>query len=68
MNCPTGRWRCIFICEGWPSLHTVARDLKLSVRTVQRGIADLKQAGYLGTEQRYRQSGAKGSLLFTMRK
>lgn len=29
----------------WPSLHTVARDLKLSVRTVQRGIADLKQAG-----------------------
>lgn len=33
----------------WPSLHTVARDLKLSVRTVQRGIADLKQAGYLGT-------------------
>lgn len=35
----------------WPSLHTVARDLKLSVRTVQRGIADLKQAGYLGTEQ-----------------
>ena len=52
----------------WPSLHTVARDLKLSVRTVQRGIAALKQAGYLGTEQRYRQSGAKGSLLFTMRK
>lgn len=42
--------------------------MKLSVRTVQRGIADLKQAGYLGTEQRYRQSGAKGSLLFTMRK
>ena len=54
--------------EGQCSLHTVARDLKLSVRTVQRGIADLKQAGYLGTEQRYRQSGAKGSLLFTMRK
>ena len=52
----------------WPSLHTVARDLKLSVRTVQRGIADLKQAGYLGTEQRYRQSGAKSSLLFTVRK
>lgn len=72
---PTGRWRCIFTARAgqqggqcWPSLHTVARDLKLSVRTVQRGIADLKQAGYLGTEQRYRQSGAKGSLLFTMRK
>lgn len=52
----------------WPALRTIARDLKLSVRTVQRGIADLKQAGYLETEQRYRQSGAKSSLLFTMRK
>lgn len=50
----------------WPYLHTMARDLKLSVRTVQRGIADLKQAGYLETEQRYRQSGAKSSLLFRL--
>lgn len=50
----------------WPSLRTIARELKLSVRTVQRGIADLKQAGYLETEQRYRQSGAKSSLLFRL--
>ena len=52
----------------WPALRTISRDLKLSVRTVQRGITDLKQAGYLETEQRYRQSGTKSSLLFTVRK
>lgn len=40
--------------ECWPAIPTIASDLKLSPSTVRRRIRDLKKAGLLETEQRYR--------------
>lgn len=48
----------------WPALPTIAKDLKLSRSTVKRAMQDLKKAGLLTTEQRYRASGGCSSLLF----
>ena len=53
--------------ECWPAIPTIATDLKLSPSTVRRGIRDLKKAGLLETEQRYRKKGGKSSLLFRLR-
>ena len=50
----------------WPSERRIAMDLSLSRSTVKRAIADLVQSGYIQVEQRYRRSGAKSSLLFTI--
>ena len=54
--------------ECWPAIPTIATDLKLSTSTVRRGIRDLKKAGLLETEQRYRKKGGKSSLLFRLKK
>lgn len=53
--------------ECWPAIPTIAADLKLSASTVRRGIHDLKKAGLLETEQRYRKKGGKSSLLFRLK-
>ena len=53
--------------ECWPAIPTIATDLKLSTSTVRRGIRDLKKAGLLETEQRYRKKGGKSSLLFQLK-
>ena len=53
--------------ECWPAIPTIASDLKLSPSTVRRGIRDLKKAGLLETEQRYRKEGGKSSLLFRLK-
>ena len=53
--------------ECWPTIPTIAADLKLSASTVRRGIRDLKKAGRLATEQRYRKKGGKSSLLFRLK-
>ena len=53
--------------ECWPAIPTIATDLKLSPSTVRRGIRDLKKAGLLETEQRYRKKGGKSSLLFRLK-
>ena len=50
--------------ECWPAIPTIAADLKLSPSTVLR---DLKKAGLLETEQRYRKKGGKSSLLFRLK-
>ena len=50
--------------ECWPAIPTIAADLKLSASTVRRGIRDLKKAGLLETEQRYRKKGGKSRLLY----
>ena len=42
-------------------------NLKYSPSTVRRGIRDLKKAGLLETEQRYRKKGGKSSLLFRLK-
>ena len=50
----------------WPSIGTIARELALSRSTVQRAIQDLREQGYLETQQRWRENGGKSSLLFRL--
>lgn len=54
--------------ECWPAIPTISADLKLSPSTVRRALRDLRKAGLLETEQRYREKGGKSSLLFTLKK
>ena len=53
--------------EWWPSVKTIAGDIKLSPATVRRAIKDLKKAGLIKTEQRYREKGGKSTLLFRLK-
>lgn len=53
--------------ECWPSVKTIAGDIKLSPATVRRAIKDLKKAGLIKTEQRYSEKGGKSSLLFRLK-
>lgn len=50
----------------WPSERRIALDLSISKSTVKRAVADLVKSGYIKVEQRYRKTGAKSSLLFTI--
>ena len=45
--------------ECWPSVKTIAGDIKLSPATVRRAVKDLKKAGLIETEQRYREQAGK---------
>ena len=51
----------------YPAIGTIARELHLSRRTVERAIVDLTQAGLLVKEQRWRENGGKSSLLYTLK-
>lgn len=53
--------------ECWPALSTIAVNLKLSQSTIRRALQDLRKAGFVETEQRYREKGGKSSLLFRIR-
>lgn len=53
--------------ECWPAIPTISRELKLSQSTVRRALHDLRKAGFLESEQRYRASGGKSSLLFKLK-
>ena len=48
----------------WPSIPTISKDLKLSESTAHRAINDLRKAGLIRTEQRYRENRGNSSLLF----
>ena len=50
----------------WPSIPTISRDLKLSESTTRRAIDDLKKAGLVKTEQRYRENGGNSSLRYSL--
>ena len=50
----------------WPSIKTIARDLHLSPRTVQRALNDLEHAGYIRRENRYRENGSRTSNLYVI--
>lgn len=54
--------------ECWPSVNTIAGDIKLSPATVRRAIKDLKKAVLIETKQRYREKGGKTSLLYKIQK
>jgi len=51
----------------WPGIKTIARELKLSPRTVQRAIRDLEKAGLVARQYRYRQNGSLTSNLYTLK-
>ena len=53
--------------ECWPAIPTIANELKLSESTVRRALRDLRKAGLITSEQRYRPNGAKSSLCFTLK-
>lgn len=59
--------RCNKNNQCYPAIGTIARELQLSRRTVERGIADLVQAGLLEKEQRWRENGGRSSLLYTLK-
>ena len=48
----------------WPSIPTISKDLKLSESTTRRAINDLRKAGLIQTEQRYRENGGYSSLIY----
>lgn len=50
----------------WPSIPTIAKDLKCSRSTVERAISDLKKLKLITTDQRYRSNGSFSSLEFTL--
>ena len=52
--------------ECWPAIPTIASELKLSESTVRRALRDLRKAGLVTTEQRYRPNGAKSSLCYRL--
>ena len=51
----------------WPSIPTISKDLKLSESTTRRALRDLRKAGLVQTEQRYRENGGNSSLLFQLK-
>lgn len=51
----------------YPAISTVAKELQLSRRTVERAIDDLVRAGLVIKEQRWRENGGRSSLLFTLK-
>ena len=53
--------------ECWPSITTIAKELKLSQSTVRRALRDLRKAKLIETEQRYRKKGGKSSLLYKLK-
>ena len=50
----------------WPSISTIAKDLKLSESTTRRAICDLRKAGLIQTEQRHRENGGNSSLQYKL--
>lgn len=53
--------------ECWPAIPTMSKELKLSQSTIRRALEDLRKEGLLITEQRYRKTGAKSSLLYRLK-
>lgn len=51
----------------WPSIPTISKDLKLSESTTRRALADLRKAGMIQTEQRYRENGGYSSLKYILK-
>ena len=48
----------------WPGIKTIARDLRLSPRTVQRALNDLERVGYIQRQRRHRENGSCTSNLY----
>lgn len=53
-----------FTC--FPAVKTIAKDCNMSMRTVQRAINDLIDAGYVKKDYRFRDNGGQSSNLYTL--
>lgn len=51
----------------YPAIGTIARELQLSRRTVERAIKDLVRANFIDIEQRWRENGGRSSLLYKLK-
>ena len=51
----------------WPSVRRIAKDLKLSRRTVQRALSDLEHHGFLERTHRRRPNGSLTSSLYRIK-
>ena len=56
--------RCDRDGKCFPSITTIAADLKISRSTVKRALSDLEKAQYIRRERRFRQSGGKSSNMY----
>ena len=52
----------------WPGIKTIAGELGLSARTVQRALYDLEDAGLIVKKQRHRKNGSLTSNLYRLTK
>lgn len=52
--------------ECWPSLKLIAKECKLSVSSVQRGLKELLTAGLVKKSSRYRSDNSQTSNLYTI--
>ena len=50
----------------WPGIKTIARELGLSPRTVQRALADLEHRQLIEKQQRHRANGSLTSNLYRL--
>ena len=50
----------------FPAIGTIAADLKLSRRTVERALADLEKAGFVRRTARWRKRGGQSSNLYVL--
>ena len=56
--------RCGKKNECFPAMKTIAGDLCICRKTVQRAVIDLVNRGYISTEQRWRENGGRSSLYY----
>lgn len=50
----------------WPGIKTIAAELNLSRTTVQRAIRDLRLAGWISVNPRYRENGSNSSNTYSI--
>jgi len=50
----------------FPAINTIAADLKLSRRTVERALDDLEKAGFVKCKARWRERGGQSSNLYVL--
>ncbi len=50
----------------YPSVRTIASDLSISPRTVQRAVRDLEKAGMVRCEERVRVNGGRSSTIYNL--
>lgn len=52
----------------FPSIRTIAKDLNVSTRTIQRAIRELELNGFIRVEQRFRENMGNSSNMYFLKK